>query len=90
MEMLILRAADGSIEPLASDWKREPNNPGLSIRLIGPRPGAILRMPMLNENLMLAYASEDQSAPKLSAGVVRASEIHEDVLIALGALFRRG
>ena len=89
MEMLIMWAADGSIERLASVWKREPNNPGLSLRLIGPRPGAVLRVPMLDEKLVLAYAGEDQSSPTPSPGVVRASEIHEDVLIALGALFRR-
>ncbi len=89
VELLIRWAADGSIERLASDSKREPNNPGLSLRIIGPRPGAVLRVPMLDEELVLAYAGEDQSSSTPSPGVVRASEIHEDVLIALGALFRR-
>jgi hypothetical protein len=44
---------------------------------------------MLDEKLVLAYAGEDQSSSTPSSGITRASEIHEDVLIALGALFRR-
>lgn len=90
VELLILRAADGSIKRLASKWKGGPGKSGLSLRLIGPRPAALLRMPMLDENMILSYAGEDQTPPTPSAGLVRAMEVHEDVLIALGALFRRG
>lgn len=90
VELLILRAADGSIGRLASKWKGGPDSPGVSLRLIGPRPAALLRMPMLDEKIILAYAGENQMPPTPSTGLVRATEVHEDVLIALGALFPRG
>ena len=89
VELLIRRAADGKIERLASRWTGGPENPGLSLRLIGPEPAAILRAPMLGKEMKrpLVYASEDQSSSATPVGIERASEIHEDVLIAIGRLF---
>ena len=88
--LLILRAADGSIGRLASKWDGGPSNPGFSLRLIGPTPAAVLRMPMLNEGVVLAYGDTQQTSPPRSAGLTRAAEVREDVLMSLGALFVGG
>jgi hypothetical protein len=88
VEFLILRSADGSIGRLAAGWSGNAFNPGLSLRLIGPRPAAVLRFPMLKEGLTLAYAADDDASSTPTPGLVRAAEVREDVLIALGKFFR--
>ena len=90
VELLILRAADGSIRELASTREGGPGNPGLSLRLIGPRPAAVLWMPMLDKDMVLAYGDAQQTSPPRTKGLTRAAEVHEDVLMALGALFTGG
>jgi hypothetical protein len=40
------------------------------------------------KNRVLAYAREDQKESPSTAGIVRASEIYADVLIAVGRLFQ--
>jgi hypothetical protein len=91
IELLIRQAADGAMERLAAQWTGGPNKPGLSLKIIGPRPAAVLRVPMLGDNWInrtFAYAREDQKESPSTAGIVRASEIYADVLIAIGKLFR--
>jgi hypothetical protein len=88
VEFLILRSADGSIGRLAAGWPDDALDPGLSLRVIGPRPAAVLRLSMPERNLTLAYGADDETPSTPTSGLVRAAEIHEDVLIALGELFR--
>ena len=91
IELLIRQAADGAMERLAAQWTGGPDKPGLSLKIIGPRPAAVLRVPMLGDNWInrtFAYAREDQKESPSTAGIVRASEIYADVLIAVGRLFQ--
>ena len=45
-------------------------------------------MPMVGEKVVLTYAGEGQAASTIPAGIVRATEVHEDVVMAIGRLFR--
>lgn len=95
VEFLILRSADGSIGRLAAKWPDDTLKPGLSLKVIGPRPAAVLRFPLLKEDqvfvkkeLVLAYATDDDASSTPAPGLVRAAEIRPDVLTALGKLLR--
>lgn len=93
IELLLLRAADGSLRRQLKEWgNKQSDQPGLSLRLIGPTPAATLRMSMLGEKVTFGYtiarnASHDRLGQRANAGLVRASEVYDNSIVTLGELF---
>lgn len=84
---LLLREEE--LEQLLSGWSgRPPEQPGLSLRLIGPTPAATLRLPVLGTERVLAYSNEATPSRAGQPGLVRAAEVYEDTFLAMGRVFR--
>ena len=92
LELLILSAMKGELGDSAASWKESASlkvgydQPGVTVRLLGPAPGAIITAPMLGYEQPLRYAPLKEDAP--SGDLVRSGQITHQTILRLGEFLR--